>query len=390
VRGWFTRYGKIAIGGITALIIVIGGGLVLERISVGSDGEAVISAGLNLDEQTTAPSSAFTDELIQLSDGVANAGGGQLKIHTGAGDRSQVAGTADLGIERDGEPEQDPNLRHTAVVKLVTDAVETALTQPIESSGRSFTALLAGIADDKPTAGIPWDVILYSQVLGDTDPESALVLMAGEPDGAAASLPDSAIPDLTGARITVVFASPASGADQPQYSTKTAAWRLAYLEALISRTHGTLVATVEDNVPGAIVPGAPEAGVIPNLPDPTPEQPTDEPEGLTADLDAGALFQPNSPDLISVTDTELALAPFIARWLDGGYGTAVCTGRTADFPSPDNGVSLSELRASRIVAMLLAAGVDARPVGLGANDPLPGYGTQDAHQRSVICVAAPL
>lgn len=382
------RRWKTAVLAAAAILAFIATGLLVQAFAVPVHGGARVSVGVQLDQNTVAGLDDLAGPVTEIAQRRAAAGGGTLTVYKGAGQKPVEVGHADLAVFREGNMEQDSGLRTKATQATVEGLLARAGTTAVAGEGRDVVSLLQAVAQDKPSDNSPWDVVVYSFGLPTVDPANARVLMAADPAQAVASLPGNSLPDLNGATVHWVF--PAAAGIQEPLNNRTTLWRNAFIKQLIQRSGGTPADIVDRNVPGQADPASPAAPAVPNLQDPTPVPPAPlVPETpVVTTLDAGSLFEPDTPVLLDRAAATTSLKRLVAAWGTGRYSSIECVGRVAAFGSPSIGQTLSEDRATVITGLLADAGVPATARGVGSDQPLPGD-RQGSHQRSVICTATP-
>src|SRR5262249_14160388 len=137
------------------------------------------------------------------------------------------------------------------------------------------------------------DVWLRTLGLPTVDPADARKLMAADPAQAVTSIPGP-LPTLLHARVRLILSPPAG--NQSRLDIAADAWRRQFMVDLLKRAGADVVSVAEDDGLEHPAPHAPPAPVVPNLPDPTPQQPPrPRPHATyTAKLDSSTLFRPNS------------------------------------------------------------------------------------------------
>lgn len=347
-----------------------------------------VSLGVQLDQNTVGYGTDLVDTVTDIAQRHAAAGGGTLTAYKGSGQKPIEVGRADLAVIREGNLETDAGLREKVTRQTVDEVLNQVKDTTVAGEGRDVLALLHAIAQNKPSEGQLWDVVIYSLGLSTVDPSDVRVLMAADPAQAVESLPASSIPDLKGARVQWIF--PATTGQQEPLNTRTTLWRKAFLTKLMERSNALLYQTVERNVPGTSEPGTPNAPTVSNLQDPTPapSSPPQPDQPLIAALDAGALFAADSTTLLDREAAAAGVSQLVEAWKTDRYSAVECVGRVAAFGSPEVGMVLSGKRAEIITGLLAEMGVPAVARGAGSAEPLPGD-PKGAHQRSVICTAQP-
>jgi outer membrane protein OmpA-like peptidoglycan-associated protein len=257
----------------------------------------------------------------------------------------------------------------------------------VTGAGRDMLGLLRTIAAEARSTTGQTEVYLRTLGLPTVDPADVRVLMATDPQPAAASV-KRALPDLHGIRLHLILAPP-TGA-QTKLNIRTADWRRKFAGELLRQAGADVRSVEEDNTVGSAAADASRTPVVPNLPDPTREppgkpKPRRPDTGDKAVLDSAALFAADTADFTaSEAAVRAQLQPIIDHWRQGAYSRVAVVGRCARFGPAELARRLSAERAERVAVLLRRAGVtDVNTQGLGHDHPLPGTDPQDPANRVV-------
>ena len=211
------------------------------------------------------------DQVTSSAVELAKTGGGELVILKAAGDPARQVGRADLRIQTpDGQLEHDTETIKTVARQRIEQTFDAAAKVPASGTGRDILSLLTMAANMAPREGLQYQIFMVGFGLGTVDPADARIQMGGDPGQAVEAISDR-LPDLTGATINVVF--PAAVAPQQPLNVATSTWRRTYWADLTRATGAVPGQVIDTNIAAAPTAGAPDAPVIPNLPDPTPVPP---------------------------------------------------------------------------------------------------------------------
>jgi len=383
-----------AVGGVALAALLIGAGWAIQRDDVTEFGK--IAVLINVDANVAGNGlDQIRDQVTSSAVELAKTGGGELVILKAAGDPARQVGRADLRIQTpDGQLEHDTETIKTVARQRIEQTFDAAAKLPTSGTGRDILSLLTMAANMAPREGLPYQIFMVGFGLGTVEPADARIQMGGDPGQAVEAISDR-LPDLTGATINVVF--PAAVAPQQPLNVATSNWRRTYWADLTRATGAVQGPVIDTNIAADPTPGAPEAPVIPNLPDPTPAppqplppppDPKQPPTPLPPVILAGSLFKPDSAEFVDRDLAAAQLAPIAEAWREypGSYATVDCVGRTAAFGDRGPAVTLSQQRAEAARTLLVAQGVGTvTAIGVGFDDPLPEYDQQAAEQRSVSC-----
>ena len=383
------------VGGMALAALLIGAGWAIQRDDVTEFGKIAVLinedanvAGNGLDQ--------IRDQVTSSAVELAKTGGGELVILKAAGDPARQVGRADLRIQTpDGQLEHDTETIKTVARQRIEQTFDAAAKVPASGTGRDILSLLTMAANMAPREGLQYQIFMVGFGLGTVEPADARIQMGGDPGQAVEAISDR-LPDLTGATINVVF--PAAVAPQQPLNVATSNWRRTYWTDLTLAAGAVPGQVIDTNIAADPTAGAPDAPVIPNLPDPTPVPPqpippptAPAPEPQTPPppvILAGSLFKPDSAEFVDPDLASDQLAPIADAWqkYPDSYATVDCVGRTAAFGEREPAVRLSRQRAEAARALLVAQGVGTvTAIGVGFDDPLPEYVPQAAEQRSVSC-----
>lgn len=373
-----------------------------------SDSHGVIVVEVNGPDATSANNGLELAKPVidQKASALAATGGGTIYFLRTDGNKAQQIDTVDLQVTApDGSPETDDETRARVIADRIAAAASTTQAAPATSPGRAFLPLQAMAAQLAPKAGQPFDIIYVGFGLGDTDPLDARKQIAGMDPSQSVDSVQNQLADTPDAVYTLVFT--AAAGPQPALNTTTRRWRTAWFTDMAAATGASIGDVIDQNIPAAPPSSAPEAAVIPNIPEvttpgttpPTATPPPTSTETVLPPADpapavlAGALFQPDSPDWVDQQQAALLLQPLADAWKanPGGYQPLSCTGRTAQYGDPQGAVVLSLQRSAQALALAHQLGIEQTtdPDGRGYNDPLPSYSPSDPAQRSVTCLLTP-
>ena len=383
-----------AVGGVALAALLIGAGWAIQRDDVTEFGK--IAVLINVDANVAGNGlDQIRDQVTSSAVELAKTGGGELVILKAAGDPARQVGRADLRIQTpDGQLEHDTETIKTVARQRIEQTFDAAAKVPTPGTGRDILSLLTMAANMAPREGLQYQIFMVGFGLGTVEPADARIQMGGDPGQAVEAINDR-LPDLTGATINVVF--PAAVAPQQPLNVATSNWRRTYWTDLTLAAGAVPGQVIDTNIAAAPTAGAPDAPVIPNLPDPTPvppqrippPPPPEEPQTPLPPVRlAGSLFMPDSAEFVNPDLASDQLAPIADAWqkYPDSYATVDCVGRTAAFGDRGPAVTLSQQRAEAARTLLVAQGVGTvTAIGVGFDDPLPQYDPQAAEQRSVSC-----
>jgi outer membrane protein OmpA-like peptidoglycan-associated protein len=376
-------------GGLAVAVVLVLAGFAVARARASAcraTGDRIIWA--EQESQQEGASSIPPADLLSRADQLASCGEGQLVTLVGAGQGAVQGGpVTSLVVYREpGEIENDPAARQRGVQNIVDGAFARAQQVPAPGSGRDVIGLLAAMSAERGSGTT--DAWLATLGLPTVNPADARVLMAADPAQAVASIARW-VPKLPGLRIHLIL-SPPDG-DQPRFNTVTDVWRRQFMLALLRQAGATVVSVTEVESLEPAATRAPDAPVIPNLPESTPRLPQPRPaRPYTAKLDSSALFVPNTAEfLTSEADVRQQLQPIITGWRRGLFSRVTVVGHCARYGPAQGAVELSHQRAAEVADLLRRAGVTVITAwGVGYNQPLPPN-PQSATNRVVIVTAYP-
>jgi outer membrane protein OmpA-like peptidoglycan-associated protein len=365
-------------GAVLAALLIVALVYVVQKPNPVRFGAVAVLSNVDIDVAANGLDLA-RDDVTQSARSLADRGGGSLVIVQASGGPAQVVASADLRIERDGQPEHDSAVQARVAKDRVDQAFATAEATALSGQGRNLISLLAQAEALKPPPGQPYDIYYVGFGLGTVDPA------------------DARVPNLSGAVLHLVF--PAAAGPQPPLNSATSAWRKEYWAQLAKATGATVAGINERNSPAPAAPGSPAAPVIPNLPDPTavptgtpkkpPAIPTPNPSPVVL---ARSTFQGDSPFFVHDDLATSDLSPLAAAWKasPSGFGRADCVGRTEAIGPDATAVTLSQQRADRAADLLRSMGIPSvEATGVGFRNPLLGIPPTDPQQRTVTCQLVP-
>lgn len=412
----------VAVGGALTLLLV---GFIVWKIRPETPPPGAIAVVVNTDSNSAGNGIEQARPLIvEKALALAASGGGTLYVLGGDGTQSRTIAQMDLGVTGpDGHPEPDLDVRRAVISARLEEPLTTATTFLPLTQGRPVLPLIIAVAQLRAATQGPFSLTYVGFGLSDQDPSAIQHQIRGmSPEQAVASLDD--LPDLSGTEITLVFT--AAAGEQLILNDASRAWRLGWWRAIASATGARLGTVQDDNLPADPAMGAPGASPIPLIdvgtehgtstaPTPTPvvvtpPTPTVTGPQITATVTptvtislpppppvtiSGATFVEDEPIWLHEDAAKEALQSLVDAWRsapDGAYAPLVCTGRTAAYGPREGAIVLSTQRAALALALAHSMGIRdvAAPIGVGFDDPLTGFGPQDAAQRSVTCVLTPL
>lgn len=383
-RGIPSVYVKVAAGAVAAVLVLVLAAVEIRRPPAI---ERLLILSVSQTQQEVAlpaPPVQFVTESEELS---ARGGGFAVMVGSAGATGKTVGDPIPLRVNTDGtsdphgQQESDVPTRNKAITRRLAAAWAALIANPPVDNGRSFVDQLATVAS---IAHGHKDVEAWVLTFGlsTNAPEDDRLLMATDPTPAAASLPSAAVPALADVSLHLILVSAAG--NQPALSAQTAAWRLRYDTAVLSRTHADLLDITESTTAGKGWPAAPVAAPISNILLHTPQIRKPKKTGRTATplaphpmaIDTAAAFEPDLADLLETkAQLDQQLAGFVTDQKAFGtrFGVTVI-GSCARYGPHDTAVVLSRQRAAVIAAELRRLGVNVTKVdGFGYdNPPYPG------------------
>ncbi|MGH3813393.1 MAG: OmpA family protein [Pseudonocardiaceae bacterium] len=320
---------------------------------------------------------------------VAERSDGTLTAYA-VGSQGHRVGRIDLAVRRDGEREDRPDWRATAVghrLDALTDAVAET---PVSDEGFSFHSALQLAADEGAKADDRAEVWLSSTVLaGSIDPLVMSKLTAADPTAAVTELAERSLRtlDLSRVDLHVIMLTPVGDGQQP-LSPASEAWRTSFVVALAEEL-GAKIEPRPDRSTAAAWPQSSRTSPIRPLPDPTPDVepsvPTRPDDPVIID---NVAFRPDSATLVDPAAARDAVAVVVKRFNAEPGAIVDITGYCAAFGALDGAQRLSAARANTLGELLVEAGIPReaiRPKGVGFDERAdPAADPQSAAQRVVV------
>ncbi|MDQ3275017.1 MAG: OmpA family protein [Actinomycetota bacterium] len=306
------------------------------------------------------------------------------------GSQAHRVGRIDLAVRRDGEREDRPDWRTTAVGHRLDALNDVVAETPVSDEGFSFYSALQLAADEGAKGDDRVEVWLSSTVLaGSIDPLVMSKLTAADPTAAVTELVEEPLRtlDLSRVDLHVIMLTPVGDGQQP-LSPASEAWRTSFVVA-IAEALGAKIETSPDRSTAAAWPQSSRTPPIRPLPDPTPvvepSAPTQPGDPVVID---NVAFLPDSATLVDPAAARGAIAVVVTQF-NAGVGAIVdITGYCAAFGARDGALRLSAERADTLGDLLVEAGIPRqalRPRGVGFDERAdPTADPQSAAQRVVL------
>lgn len=320
---------------------------------------------------------------------VAERSDGTLTAYA-VGSQGRRVGEIDLAVRRDGEREDRPDWRATAVGHRLDALADAVAETPVSDEGFSLYSALQLAADEGAKVDDRVEVWLSSTVLaGSIDPLVMSKLTAADPTAAVTELAEEPLRtlDLSRVDLHVIMLTPVGDGQQP-LSPASEAWRTSFVVAL-AEALGARIETWPDRSTAAAWPQSSRVPPIHPLPDPTPvvepSVPTQPGDPVVLD---NVAFHPDSATLVDPAAARDAIAVVVARFGAGAGAIVDITGYCAAFGTRDGALRLSAERANTLGDLLVEAGLPReaiRPKGVGFDERAdPTADPQSAAQRVVV------
>ena len=337
-------------------------------------------------EKTTTAPGDMPVALRNRAMEVAERSDGTLTAYA-VGSQAHRVGRIDLAVRRDGEREDRPDWRTTAVGHRLDALNDVVAETPVSDEGFSFYSALQLAADEGAKADERAEVWLSSTVLaGSIDPLVMSKLTAADPMAAVTELVEEPLRtlDLSRVDLHVIMLTPVGDGQEP-LSPASEAWRTSFV-VTIAEALGAKIETSPDRSTAAAWPQSSRTPPIRPLPDPTPViEPSAPTQPVIID---NVAFLPDSATLVDRAAARDAIAVVVAQF-NAGVGAIVdITGYCAAFGARDGALRLSAERADTLGDLLVEADIPReaiRPRGVGFDEQAdPTADPQSAAQRVVL------
>ena len=337
-------------------------------------------------EKTTTAPGDMPVALRNRAMEVAERSDGTLTAYA-VGSQAHRVGRIDLAVRRDGEREDRPDWRATAVGHRLNTLADAVAETPVSDEGFSFYSALQLAADEGAKADERAEVWLSSTVLaGSIDPLVMSKLTAADPMAAVTELVEEPLRtlDLSRVDLHVIMLTPVGDGQEP-LSPASEAWRTSFV-VTIAEALGAKIEASPDRSTTAAWPQSSRTPPIRPLPDPTPViEPSAPTQPVIID---NVAFLPDSATLVDRAAARDAIAVVVAQF-NAGVGAIVdITGYCAAFGARDGALRLSAERADTLGDLLVEADIPReaiRPRGVGFDEQAdPTADPQSAAQRVVL------